>query len=205
MTKHQDEEKNMTQKTNQNNDFDIDYPNLSKMSPEEFYRTYHSFMLGEASKEKIDHHQIDLVVDDVMLKIFVTRKFHFDPKKSPFRPYLATVVRNACRSLKRRERRYYCLDEDELVALCEINGASARDKALEAREIRQWIDQGIEILRQEVRSKLMVDVFVMALIGNERPKDVARKMNVSPDYVSLAKNRCLPRLREILKRTADNA
>ena len=39
-------------------------------------------------------------------------------------------------------------------------------------------------------------------------RDIAKKLNVRPAYVSLAKNRCLPRLRAILmkiKRTEDGA
>jgi len=193
----------MAKKTFQNNAFD--YPNLSKMSPDEFYSTYKNFMLAVARQEKIDHYQADLAIDDVMLKIFVKHNFHFDPKKSPFSNYLATAVRNACRSLKRRDRKYNCFEEDTLVNLCESQGAVTRDKELEAKEIRQWIDKGIGILRQKVRSQQMVDVLVMAVMEDERPLDVARKMNVRADYVSLVKNRCLPRLQAILESIADAA
>ena len=61
------------------------------------------------------------------------------------------------------------------------------------------MEEGIRILRKEVRSQLMVDAFAMMLLDEERPMDIARKLNVRPDYVSLAKNRCLPRLRAIVR------
>ena len=87
-----------------------------------------------------------------------------------------------------------------MIQIFEENGALVQDKELEAKEIRKCIDEGIQILRQEVRSQLMVDAFVMMVIDEERPKDIAQKLNVRPDYVSLAKNRCLPKLQAILRR-----
>jgi len=176
----------------------FDYPELDKMGAEEFYRTYKSFMFSVAQNEKLDHGQAAMAIDDVMITIFMKNACHFDPRENRFSNYLATMVRNACRSLKRRERRYVAVEDDTLVRLCEDDGAVTRDISSNAREIRKCIDEGIRLLRKETRSQLMVDAFVMAVLEDERPMDVAKKLNVRPDYVSLAKNRCLPRLRAIV-------
>ena len=90
-------------------------------------------------------------------------------------------------------------EEEELTRLSEENGAVTPENAYDADELRKWIREGIRILRKETRSKLMVDAFVMMVIDEERPKDIAKKLNVRPDYISLAKNRCLPRLRAIIR------
>ncbi len=182
------------------NDFDFNNPNLDGMSTREFFDIYKKLMFSVAIKEGLDKGDADMAVDDVMLTIFVKKACNFDPKKSHFSTYLTTMVRNACRSLKRREHRYMYFEEEDMIQIFEENGALVQDKELEAKEIRKCIDEGIQILRQEVRSQLMVDAFVMMVIDEERPKDIAQKLNVRPDYVSLAKNRCLPKLRAILRR-----
>ena len=176
----------------------FDYPELAKMSAEDFYRTYKNFMYSIAKHERLDYGKIDLAIDDVMITIFMKHACHFDPKKSRFSNYLATMVRNACRNVKRREHRYVNYEEEELTRLCEENGAVTSESAYDTDEQRKWIHEGIRLLRKEMRSKLMVDAFVMMVIGEERPKDIAKKLHVRPDYVSLAKNRCLPRLRAII-------
>ena len=179
---------------------DFDYPELNKMGAEEFYRTYKAFMFSIARNEGLDHGQADLVINDIMITIFMKKACYFDPRKNRFSNYLATMVRNGCRSLRRRERRYIAVEDDDLVRLCEENGAVARDVSCDAGEIRACVEEGIRLLRKEVHSQLMVDAFVMSVLEEERPMDVAKKLNVRPDYVSLAKNRCLPRLRIIVSK-----
>ena len=187
----------MQNETRRNDAFD--YPELDKMGEREFYETYKNFMYSVAKDERLGQGDADMAINDVLITIFVKHACHFDAKKNRFSNYLATMVRNACRSLKRREQRYVNYEEEELTLVCEDNGAVTYDKATEAKEIRQWIDEGIRRLRKEVRSQLMVDAFVMTFINEERPKDIAKELNVSPDYVSLAKNRCLPRFRAIVR------
>ena len=192
----------MKKETNCNAAFE--YPELDKMSDREFYETYRSFMYSIVKSEGLDHYQGDIAINDVLITIFMKHRCYFDPKKSRFSNYLATMVRNACRSLKRKERRYVNAEEDELVRLSESNGAvtSARNHA--SNEIRLWIDEAIKILRKEMRSQLIVDAFVMTVIEEERPLHVAQKLNVRPAYVSLAKNRCRPRFQTILRRIIDS-
>lgn len=177
----------------------FDYPELDKMRAEDFFRIYKSFMYSITKSERLNRSDADLAIDDVMITIFMKHACHFDPKKSRFSNYLAAMVRNACRSLKRHERRYVNYEEEELMRLCEGNGAVTSNREFDAEELRKWIHEGIRILRKKMRSKLMVDAFVMMVIDGERPKDIAKKLNVRPDYVSLAKTRCLPRLRAILQ------
>ncbi len=178
----------------------FDYPNLSTMSAHDFYKTYMDFMYSIALKKCSDHGMADMAINDVMLTIYVKHGCHFNPQQGRFSNYLATMVRNACKSLMRKNSKYVNIEEEALVRLCDENHASAGLMPCEAKEIRQWVDEGIRRLRKEIRSQLMVDAFVMALIDEERPMDIAKKLNVRPAYVSLAKNRCLPRLRAILMR-----
>ena len=185
------------------NETAFDYPELDKMSADEFYKTYGSLMFSVGLKECTDHGQVEMVIDDVMATIFMKRKCYYDPATGKFGNYLATMVRNACRSLRRKEHRYVDYEESDMVLISEENGAVTRDKTHNVDDIRRWMSEGIKKLRKEVRSQLMVDAFVMSFIDGERPKDVAVALNVRPDYVSLAKNHCLPRLRSIIGEMMD--
>ena len=197
-SKEQTKEENMKKETRHDNAFD--YPELDKISAQEFYDIYKNFMLSIAKAEGLDHGQADMVINDVLVIIYVKRRCHFDPTVSRFSNYLATIVRNACRSLKRREHRYVNCEEGDLARLSDNNRVVSIDNAEELADIRKMLEEGIRILRTEVRSQLMVDSFSMMLLKGERPKDIARMLNVRPDYVSLAMNHCKPRLRAILKR-----
>ena len=134
-----------------------------------------------------------------MVTIFMKHKCYYDHNKGKFSNYLATMVRNACRSLKRKERWFVDYEEADMVRICEENGAVANFKKHELDEIREMIEEGIISLRKKKRSTLMLDAFTMMFIEDERPKYIAEKLNVRADYVSLAKNHCLPALRAILR------
>ena len=179
----------------------FDYPDLNNMGSEEFYKTYIGFMYYITHEEGLDRYMADLVIDDVMIIIFMKRRCYYNPKKGKFRNYLATMVRNASRSVKRRERRYISYHAEEMETICDArdNDLLTMASSFEDVDIHKLIAEGIKILRTQVRSQLMVDVFVMMVIDHERPVDIAKKMNVSADYVSLAKKRCLPRLGTILR------
>lgn len=196
-------EKEHAMKKDTHHDINFDYPELDSMDDNEFYRIYKVNMYSVAWNENMDKGEADLAISNVMQTIFMKHACHYNPAKGRFTNYLATMVRNACRSLRRGERRYVNCDEDELVRVCEENGATTRVSEYLPGEISQFIDEAIRILRKEVHSQLMVDAFVMMVLEGERPIEVARKLNVRPDYVSLAKNRCLPRLRAILRKLMD--
>ena len=191
-------------KNERRHDDAFDYPELGRMSDREFYSTYRNFMYSIARAEGVDCGMADMAIDDVMITIFMKHACYFDPKKSRFSNYLATMVRNACRRLRRRERRYVTYEVEELVRICEDYRVVKHRSDCEADEIRKWIDEGIRILRREVRSQQMVDAFLMMVIEEKRPREVAKTLNVRPDYVSLAKTRCLPRFRAILREIMKN-
>ena len=180
-------------------DYAFDYPELDKMSEQEFYDTYKNFMFAVAINEGLDHYQADMAIDDVLVVIFVKRRCHFDPEKSPFSNYLATMVRNACRSVRRMDHRYVSYEEKDMVLICEENGAVVKDRH-ERGEIRKLVEEAIEILRKEGRSKKAVDAVAMMLLDEEGPTEIAQKLNVRPDYVSVAMNHYRPRLQAILRR-----
>ncbi|MBQ7650419.1 MAG: sigma-70 family RNA polymerase sigma factor [Victivallales bacterium] len=179
-------------------DSSFDYPELDKMSAAEFYDTFKNFMFSIGLKEG-DYYLAETAIDDVMATIFMKNKCHYDPKAGKFRNYLATMVRNACRSLKRKERRYVHYEESDMVLICEENGAVSRDTTHDMDDVRRWISEGIKKLRKKVRSQDMVDAFVKAYLDEERPKDVARALNVRADDISLAKHRYMSRLRAIIE------
>ena len=177
--------------------FNSEFPQLATISADDFYKTYLKYMFSVARSETINHYDADDVVSNVMCKIFVEKKCTYNPERGPFLPYLATMVRNEARSFYRKERRYQCFDEQNMERLCDDSGMTCQIKAC-SKEVAAWVEEGIHQLRKEVRSQLQVEAFIMMVIHEERPMDVAKKLNVRPDYVSLAKKRCLPRFRSIL-------
>ena len=178
--------------------FKSDFPQLATISAEDFYKTYLKYMVSVARSETTNHYDADDVISNVMYKIFIEKKCTYNPERGPFLPYLSTMVRNEARSLYRKERRYQCFDEQDMERLCDESDMTCQIKAC-SKEFAAWIEEGIHRLRSEFRSQLQVDAFLMMVIGEKRAMDVAKILNVRPDYVSLAKKRCLPRFRAILR------
>ena len=178
--------------------FNSDFPKLATISADEFYKTYLKYMVNVARSETTNQFDADDVVSNVMYKIFVEKKCTYNPERGPFLPYLATMVRNEARSRYRKERRYQTYEDQDMERLCDESDMTCQTKAC-SKEFAVWIEEGIRRLRSEFRSQLQVDAFLMMVIGEKRAMDVAKILNVRPDYVSLAKKRCLPRFRAILR------
>ena len=122
-----------------NFDAAFEYPELGKMSVREFFATYKNFMYSIVKSEGLDAYQADMAINDVLITIFMKHRCCFDPNRNRFSNYLATMVRNACRSIRRKERRYVYVEDDELVRICEENGSITRSNAHDSGEIRHWM------------------------------------------------------------------
>ena len=181
-------------KQNQIND---DFPQLHTMTSEDFYKTYRPFMFSIAKSQRLGNLDAEEIINNLLIKIFMDKKCGYDPERGPFRNYLATMVRNECRSFHRKEKRFNYLEEKDLERLCDENGMFTQMSGY-SRGTVEWIEEGVRRLRKEVRSQVQVNAFVMMIIGRMSPTEVAEELNVRPDYVSLAKIRCLPRFRSIL-------
>ena len=177
----------------------FDYPNLNTMTADIFYKTYRSFMFAIAKSQGFCQLDANEVINEIMIKIFVDQKCGYKPERGPFRNYLAAMVRNECRSRRRKEKHFTYYEEKDMEKLCDDNEMFSPVSGY-SRETIEWIEEGIKQLRKEVRSQIQVDTFVMMVIGKMSPTEVAEKLNVRPDYVSLAKIRCLPHFKAILRK-----
>ena len=185
------------------NPINFEFPQLNIITAEDFQKTYRPFMFAIAKSQGLDKLDADEAIENLMIKIFVDKKCGYDPKRGPFRNYLATMVRNECRSLCRKTKYFTYYEEQDLERLCDESGMSCQPQ-YSSKEFAIMVEEGIRQLRKEVHSQLQVESFIMTVIHEERPMDVAKKLNVRPDYVSLAKNRCLPRFRTILRNIMEN-
>ena len=80
----------------------FDYPELVKMSTEDFYRIYKTSCIPLRSTRGLTTGSSTW---HIIITRFIKHTCHFNPKKSRFSNYLATMVRNACRNVKHREPR----------------------------------------------------------------------------------------------------
>ena len=176
----------------------FDFPNLNTMTAEDFYKTYRPFMFAIAQSQGFDKLDTDEIINDLMIKIFMEKKCGYNPECGSFRNYLVAMVRNECRSRRRKGKNVIYYEEQDLERLSDENDMSCQPRYI-SKEFISMIEEAIRQLRKEVRSQLQIDAFVMTVIHEERPMDVAKKINVRPDYVSLAKTRYLPRFRAILR------
>ena len=186
----------MTSKTSADETFD--YPELDKMDISEFQQTYKYFILSTARQLGMDDYQANVVLNDVLIAIYVKKSCHYDARQGKFSHYLSRTVRNMWRSMLRERKRYVDFSEEDLARFCD-RSAIAEDTIASSR-ILDWIREGIRILRTEVRAQQVVDVYLMTLIGKERPMDIEKRLHLRPGYASVAKNRCRPRLAAILNR-----
>ena len=180
------------------NQIDFDYPNLNTMTADVFYKTYRPFMFSIAKSHGFCQLDAEAIISNLMIKIFVDKKCGYNPKRGPFRYYLAAMTRNECRSFRLKEKRFNYLEEKDIEKLCDDNEMFTPMSGY-SRGTIEWIEEGVRRLRKEVRSQIQVDAFIMMVIGRMSPTEVSEELNVRPDYVSVAKIRLHPRFKAILR------
>lgn len=143
---------------------------------------------------------------DVMQDLFlaVGRSVErWDParERGSFRGWLRLVIRNLVINwLKRGERRVAAIGGSDLQAMIDAVPADAQPETLEFdREVRRALfHRAAEQVREQVQPTTWQAFWETAVVGIS-PAEAAKKLNMAPGAIRVAKCRVLARLRAVLK------
>ena len=183
------------------------YPDLTRITADDFYRQYQSLMFSAAYKCGYDYYTAEQAIDDVLIRIFCLRKCSYDPRRGTIISYLYGAIAKACHNQKRRDQRCQFCPEEELVALCDLTESThcSLERQLRRAEMERMMRTAMLQLGKEMASAKTQAVFELAVVEQERPREVARLLNVTPTFVYQVKQTWKRRFQELLDRIDRNA
>ncbi|WDE97479.1 sigma-70 family RNA polymerase sigma factor [Lentisphaera profundi] len=161
----------------------------------DFVDTYRPFIYSVCRKMNVAHYEAEELTQDILLKLWgKLPEFQYE-KNGRFRAWLCTVtgnqVKNFFRSHQRRnERDKKYFDE------------SITDPEIESITEESWKKYAVLRALENIRplfSEKVFDIFNLLQQGKTRPQ-VAELMDVSPNQVSVYKERVLRRLTSEIRR-----
>ena len=183
------------------------YPDLNRITADDFYRQYQSLMFSAAYKCGYDYYTAEQAIDDVLIRIFCLHQCNYAPKRGTIISYLYGAIAKACYNQKRRDQRYQFCTEEEMAALCdqEESNLCSFDRQLRQAEKSKMMHTAMLLLGKEMASAKTQAVFELAVVEQERPREVARLLNVTPTFVYQVKQTWKRRFQELLDRIDRNA
>lgn len=166
-----------------------------EQSWEDFVETYRPFIYSVCRKMNVAHYEAEELTQDILLKLWdKLPEFQYE-KNGRFRAWLCTVtgnqVKNFFRSHQRRsERNRKYFDE------------SISDPEIESITEESWKKYAVLKAMENIRplfSEKVIKIFELLQEGKRRP-EVADLMEVSPNQVSVYKERVLRRLTAEIRR-----
>jgi RNA polymerase sigma factor (sigma-70 family) len=176
------------------------HPDLSKLTFEEFYRTYRPYMKA-VGRRMLDEHSLEEVVEDVALKLHRAGARLYNPSRGSILPYLGRMVRNRCIDRIRAARREDATEMDEIDRehAAWYGYEAASDELAARRELFGLVRLAVERLYGKVRISRNAKAYEMAYIMEMPPAVVARRLGMTVSGVHLAVFRCGAMMREILR------
>ena len=160
-----------------------------EQSWEDFVETYRPFIYSICRKMNVEHYVSEELTQDIMLKLWEKLpEFQYE-KNGRFRAWLCTVtgnqVKNFFRSHQRREERNKKYFDNNI-----------SEPEIEAITEESWKKYAVLRAMENIRplfSDKVIKIFELLQEGKKRP-EVAEIMQVSPNQVSVYKERVLRRL-----------
>lgn len=180
-----------TNNTNTDNMFDFDHPDLTDINVpgrnakvlEDFYNRYSKYMYAVARNAGYDYHTAGLAIDDILIRLS-TKGCDFEPMRGKFRSYLAKAVRNACFNVKRKWNKEFAFAPEELAPIFEQEGSvSSPAMFVQREEHKQIMLDALDRLWTMGLDPRKVRAFRMVFWEQERPKDVAKTLHMTPQEV----------------------
>lgn len=166
----------------------------------EFQTRYEPLIRAYATSRGGKTHEVDDVVQDVMLAFFSAQSsFRYDPAAGRFRSYLYASTARALGRLRTRFAWDTNAGDDHLSSL-EDPAAKAEWDALWEREQLKY---GVEQLRKYYEDDATFQAFYRVAIEGIEPATVATQLGLSRDAVYKAHGRCLVRLRLVMEKLVE--
>ena len=144
-------------------------------------------------------------VENMVLEKYAQGRIEYNPtKKVKPTSYYYAIARNCAIDMLRKQR-FVELDDK---AEAEIRDERDQFGILESEEERRIVEEAFKRLAVECRDRQKVQILIRCAVNGEERTKIADEFCVSGDFVSLVKNRWLPRLqklvREVIKEDRDD-
>ena len=133
-------------------------------------------------------------VENLVLEKYAQGKIECDPTREAV-PYVYTIAKN-CASDERRKQRLVEFEGNEMLEICDERNHFAK---FEKDDVRMIVEEAFRRLVSECRDKEKVQILLRYVVNGESRARIAEELGVESDYVSLVKNRWLPRLQALVR------
>ena len=141
------------------------------------------------------------VPEDILARAI--NQFNPDPARGSFRGWISTIARNLIvEFLRTRQRRPLTADDSAIGQLIEDAAAQDETKWYQAEHRRQVFAWAAEKLRDSFQPKTW-QAFWDTAVNHDRVPEVARRLEMTPGAVYIARSRVMARLREKVQSQLD--
>ncbi len=177
----------------------------SDVSWSRFYAQYASVVYNVGKSKGLTDDECNDLVQDVMLRFFKQQeKFDFDPNVAKFRTYFGKIVSGKIVDIfrKRWETKGTLTSEDEFKIGVDESTVSEIDSIFIENYRKMILERSKDMLREKVDAKTYQAFELFAEQGRDI-KLVSEILNMSPNQIYVAKNRCIASLKKIIQELHD--
>ena len=135
-------------------------------------------------------------VENMVLEKYAQGRIEYDPtKKAKPTSYYYAIAKNCAIDMLRKQR-FVELDDN---AEAEIRDEHDQFAMMESEDEKGIVEEAFKRLAVECRDQQKVQILLRYAVNGEERANIAQEFCVSDDFVSLVKNRWLPRLQKLVR------
>ena len=135
-------------------------------------------------------------VENMVLEKYAQGRIEYDPtKKAKPTSYYYAIAKNCAIDMLRKQR-FVELDDN---AEAEIRDEHDQFAMMESEDEKGIVEEAFKRLSVECRDRQKVQILLRYAVNGEERANIAQEFCVSDDFVSLVKNRWLPRLQKLVR------
>ena len=136
-------------------------------------------------------------VENMVLEKYAQGRIEYNPtKKAKPTSYYYAIARN-CAIDMLRSQRFVELDDK---AEAEIRDERDQFAMMESEDEKRIVEEALKRLAVECRDRQKIQILLRYAVNGEERANIAQEFRVSDDFVSLVKNRWLPRLQKLVRK-----
>ena len=135
-------------------------------------------------------------VENMVLEKYAQGRIEYNPtKKAKPTSYYYAIAKNCAIDMLRKQR-FVELDDN---AEAEIRDERDQFAMMESEDDKEIVEEAFKRLAVECRDRQKVQILLRYAVNGEERANIAQEFCVSDDFVSLVKNRWLPRLQKLVR------
>jgi len=134
-------------------------------------------------------------MESIILEKYAQGEFEKDQKLKPA-SYIFSSARNCAFDECRKQRRFVELDDMSMAGTRDSHNFFAM---MERNDQRVVVEEAFRRLVKECRDRQKVQILLRYVVNGESRDSLAQEFEVTQDFISLVKNRLLPRLQQLVR------